>query len=133
QELEKNPLLAEGSADDAPSGDEDAPVVEAPADTAEVLAAAAPALADADERWTREHADRAAMALRAAVANVTMRRTPWISLPKDRVRLLPTCCSRSSSCSRTGLTGASRSSSPRGSTRQGTAASTPQRWPRRPV
>ncbi|MGE0578928.1 RNA polymerase factor sigma-54, partial [Reyranella sp.] len=31
---------------------------EAPTDTADALAAAAPALADADERWTREHADR---------------------------------------------------------------------------
>ena len=34
------------------------PVLDAPADTAEALAAAAPALAEADERWTREHADR---------------------------------------------------------------------------
>src|SRR4029077_13886845 len=32
--------------------------LEPPADTAEALTAAAPALAEADERWTREHADR---------------------------------------------------------------------------
>ena len=32
--------------------------VEAPTDTADTLAAAAPALAEADERWTREFADR---------------------------------------------------------------------------
>jgi RNA polymerase sigma-54 factor len=58
QELEKNPLLAEGAADEGPAADSEGPVVEAPSDTAEALAAAAPALADADERWTREHADR---------------------------------------------------------------------------
>ena len=58
QELEKNPLLSEGSADDGPIAEADAPVLDAPADTAEALAAAAPALAEADERWTREHADR---------------------------------------------------------------------------
>ena len=58
QELEKNPLLAEGSADDGPIAESEAPVLDAPADTAEALAAAAPALAEADERWTREHADR---------------------------------------------------------------------------
>jgi RNA polymerase sigma-54 factor len=57
QELEKNPLLHETAADDGPVERETAPV-EAPTDTAEALAAAAPALADADERWTREHADR---------------------------------------------------------------------------
>ena len=58
QELEKNPLLAEGQADDGPIAEQDAPIVDAPSDTAEALAAAAPALAEADERWTREHADR---------------------------------------------------------------------------
>src|SRR5437762_13609443 len=58
QELEKNPLLSEGSADEGPLGENEAPVLEAPADTADALAAAAPALADADERWTREYADR---------------------------------------------------------------------------
>ena len=58
QELEKNPLLAEGAADDGPIAEQDAPVLDAPSDTAEALAAAAPALAEADERWTREHADR---------------------------------------------------------------------------
>ena len=58
QELEKNPLLSEGSADDGPITEQEAPVLEAPTDTAEALAAAAPALAEADERWTREHADR---------------------------------------------------------------------------
>jgi RNA polymerase sigma-54 factor len=58
QELEKNPLLSESSADDGPIGESDSPPIEAPADTAEALAAAAPALAEADERWTREFADR---------------------------------------------------------------------------
>ena len=58
QELEKNPLLAEGATEDGPPAESEAPMPEAPADTAEALAAAAPALADADERWTREHADR---------------------------------------------------------------------------
>src|SRR5882672_2376639 len=50
QELEKNPLLQETQPDAGP--------ISTPADTAEALAAVAPALADADERWTREHADR---------------------------------------------------------------------------
>jgi RNA polymerase sigma-54 factor len=58
QELEKNPLLSEGTADDGPIAEAEGPVLDAPADTAEALAAAAPALAEADERWTREHADR---------------------------------------------------------------------------
>jgi RNA polymerase sigma-54 factor len=58
QELEKNPLLAEGASEDVPAADSDLPPPDAPADTAEALAAVAPALADADERWTREHADR---------------------------------------------------------------------------
>ena len=57
-EFEKNPLLQEGAADDRPTLDQEPVAVEAPNDTAEALAAAAPALADADERWTREHADR---------------------------------------------------------------------------
>jgi RNA polymerase sigma-54 factor len=58
QELEKNPLLAEGAADDGQAAETEVAVLDAPTDTAEALAAAAPALADADERWTREHADR---------------------------------------------------------------------------
>src|SRR5438445_7827822 len=58
QELEKNPLLSEGTTDDGPVVTEPDRASEAPADTAEALAAAAPALADADERWTREFADR---------------------------------------------------------------------------
>lgn len=58
QELEKNPLLSEGAADDGPIAEPNTPPLEAPTDTAEALAAAAPALADADDRWTREHADR---------------------------------------------------------------------------
>jgi RNA polymerase sigma-54 factor len=58
QELEKNPLLAEGAPEDGAVAESEAPIAEAPRDTAEALAAAAPALADADERWTREHADR---------------------------------------------------------------------------
>ncbi|MFZ5780467.1 MAG: RNA polymerase factor sigma-54 [Pseudomonadota bacterium] len=58
QELEKNPLLAEGSGEDSPISEQEAPVQDAPADTADALAAAAPALAEADERWTREFADR---------------------------------------------------------------------------
>jgi RNA polymerase sigma-54 factor len=58
QELEKNPLLQETQPDDGPIAEADAGPISTPADTAEALAAAAPALADADERWTREHADR---------------------------------------------------------------------------
>jgi RNA polymerase sigma-54 factor len=58
QELEKNPLLSEGSSEEAAAGEYEAPPVETPRDTAEALQAAAPALADADDRWTREHADR---------------------------------------------------------------------------
>src|SRR5690349_9646066 len=58
QELEKNPLLQETAAEDGSASEKDAPPVDAPRDTAEALAAAAPALADADERWTREFADR---------------------------------------------------------------------------
>src|SRR5579864_870792 len=58
QELEKNPLLQEAEADDGPIAETEQARLEAPADTAEALAAVAPALADADERWTREFADR---------------------------------------------------------------------------
>ena len=58
QELEKNPLLSEGSSEDGAAAEYEAPPVETPRDTAEALQAAAPALADADDRWTREHADR---------------------------------------------------------------------------
>ncbi len=68
QELEKNPLLAEGAGDDGPVVEIEMPVAEPAGDTAEALAAAAPALAEADDRWTREHADRGgdAMAGRSA-------------------------------------------------------------------
>jgi RNA polymerase sigma-54 factor len=58
QELEKNPLLQEAQSDDGPIAEPEPAGLDAPADTAEALAAAAPALADADERWTREFADR---------------------------------------------------------------------------
>src|SRR5882757_6944124 len=58
QELEKNPLLSEGSSDEGPIGESDPTPAEAPVDTAEALAAAAPALAEVDDRWTREYADR---------------------------------------------------------------------------
>lgn len=58
QELEKNPLLSEGGGEDGPAGELGAAPIDAPRDTADALAAAAPALADADERWTREFADR---------------------------------------------------------------------------
>jgi RNA polymerase sigma-54 factor len=58
QELEKNPLLQETTPDDGPVAEREAPPIDTPKDTAEALAAAAPALADADERWTREFADR---------------------------------------------------------------------------
>ena len=58
QELEKNPLLSEGASEDGPTNEPEAPVAEAPNDTADTLAAAAPALAEADDRWTREYADR---------------------------------------------------------------------------
>jgi len=58
QELEKNPLLQEASSEDSPLSERDAAPVDAPTDTADALAAAAPALAEADDRWTREFADR---------------------------------------------------------------------------
>ena len=58
QELEKNPLLAEGASEDGPMAEIEMPVAEPAGDTAEALAAAAPALAEADDRWMREHADR---------------------------------------------------------------------------
>ena len=58
QELEKNPLLSEGASDEGPIAEYEAPVLEASGDTADALAAAAPALAEADDRWSREHADR---------------------------------------------------------------------------
>ena len=58
QELEKNPLLQETNSDDGPGSEPEAPVAAQPLDTADTLAAAAPALAEADERWTREFADR---------------------------------------------------------------------------
>jgi len=58
QELEKNPLLQETSSEDGPISEREVPAIEAPTDTAEALAAVAPALAEADDRWTREFADR---------------------------------------------------------------------------
>lgn len=58
QELEKNPLLQEGAGDDGPVAEKELAPIDAPNDTADALAAAAPALADADDRWTREFADR---------------------------------------------------------------------------
>jgi RNA polymerase sigma-54 factor len=58
QELEKNPLLQEAEANDGPIAEHEPAAAETSADTAEALAAAAPALAEADERWTREHTDR---------------------------------------------------------------------------
>jgi len=58
QELEKNPLLQESQSDDGPVAEADSGPIDTPTDTAEALAAAAPALAEADDRWTREHADR---------------------------------------------------------------------------
>jgi RNA polymerase sigma-54 factor len=58
QELEKNPLLQETNSDDGPGNEPEAPVAAQTLDTADTLAAAAPALAEADERWTREFADR---------------------------------------------------------------------------
>jgi RNA polymerase sigma-54 factor len=58
QELEKNPLLQESASDERPDNEPEASVATLPADTADTLAAAAPALAEADDRWTREHADR---------------------------------------------------------------------------
>lgn len=58
QELEKNPLLQETQSDDGPMAEREVTPLDTPADTAEALAAAAPALAEVDDRWTREHADR---------------------------------------------------------------------------
>ncbi|MBS0547464.1 MAG: RNA polymerase factor sigma-54 [Proteobacteria bacterium] len=60
QELDKNPLLQETTPDEGVRGEAEAPVVAAPppADAAETIAAVAPALEEADDRWTREHADR---------------------------------------------------------------------------
>ncbi|HLG48571.1 MAG TPA: RNA polymerase factor sigma-54 [Reyranella sp.] len=66
QELEKNPLLQETAADDGLAAERDAPPIDSPRDTAEALAAAAPALADADDRWTREFADRGGDGVKAA-------------------------------------------------------------------
>jgi len=66
QELEKNPLLQETTADDGPISEGEVVAAEAPPDTAEALAAVAPALAEADERWTREFADRGGDGAKAA-------------------------------------------------------------------
>src|ERR1700748_2176111 len=56
QELEKNPLLQKPQPDAARTAEADSGSIDTPTDTAEALAAAAPALAEADDRWTREHA-----------------------------------------------------------------------------
>jgi RNA polymerase sigma-54 factor len=58
QELEKNPLLQEGAPEDSGADEREPARLDTPTDTADTLAAAAPALAEADDRWTREHADR---------------------------------------------------------------------------
>ncbi|WIM10874.1 RNA polymerase factor sigma-54 [Enhydrobacter sp.] len=58
QELEKNPLLQEGPPEDGPTDEKEAGVAGPPVDTAETLAAAAPALAEADDRWAGEFVDR---------------------------------------------------------------------------
>jgi RNA polymerase sigma-54 factor len=59
QELEKNPLLQEDQpANDAADEKEPSATGGARADAAETLAAAAPALAEADARWSGEFADR---------------------------------------------------------------------------
>jgi len=58
QELEKNPLLQEEPPNDGSMDEHEPAAIEAPTDTAEVLAAAAPALADADDRWMGDLADR---------------------------------------------------------------------------
>jgi len=93
QELEKNPLLQETAADDGSASEKDPPPI-TPTDTAEALAAAAPALADADERWTREFADRGGDGARPRRARMHPRR--WISWPSGRCRWRLTCWSRSS-------------------------------------
>ncbi|MCA0302872.1 MAG: RNA polymerase sigma-54 factor, partial [Proteobacteria bacterium] len=74
QELEKNPLLAEGPSDDGPTNEPEAPVADAPNDTADTLAAAAPALAEADDRWTREYADRGGDAAASAPGSASGQR-----------------------------------------------------------
>jgi len=66
QELEKNPLLQETTPDDGAISESESVAAEAPKDTAEALAAVAPALAEADERWTREFADRGGDGAKAA-------------------------------------------------------------------
>ena len=58
QELEKNPLLQEGQPTDEPAAENEPTAIETSADTAEALAAAAPALTEADDRWSGEFADR---------------------------------------------------------------------------
>jgi len=81
QELEKNPLLAEGASDDGPANEPEAPVAEAPNDTADTLAAAAPALAEADDRWTREYADRGGDAAAPGPGNATGQREDGPTAP----------------------------------------------------
>src|SRR6186713_277866 len=66
QELEKNPLLQETTPDEGAISESESVAAEAPTDTAEALAAVAPALAEADERWTREFADRGGDGAKAA-------------------------------------------------------------------
>jgi RNA polymerase sigma-54 factor len=107
QELEKNPLLAEGAADEGPA-EREAPPIETPRDTAEALAAAAPALADADDRWTREFADRGGESLPSSRGQRGMRPTRSTSRPTGRSRWPLMCWSRSIFCSPRRPTGASR-------------------------
>src|SRR5215467_11610496 len=84
QELEKNPLLAEGSPNDGPLAESEVPPLDAPADTAEALAAAR----------------------QAASARARMRPMRSISSPSGRARWPSMCSSRSSSCSTIARSGA---------------------------
>ena len=96
QELEKNPLLQETAADDGPISETRRPCRSTRRrDTAEALAAAAPALADADERWTREFADRGGDGAAPRPRRARMRPMRWISSPSGRCRWRPMCWSRS--------------------------------------
>ena len=96
QELEKNPLLAGDRRRRRPDRRAaNRPPLEAPTDTAEALAAAAPALAEADERWTREFADRGGDGA-ARPRRARMRPRRWISSPSGRGRWPSMCSSRSS-------------------------------------
>src|SRR5260221_11936816 len=58
QELEKNPLLQETQSDDGPVAEADPGPIGTPDDTAEALAAAAPALAESGDSRARHDAAR---------------------------------------------------------------------------